>query len=1089
MTTKSVLNRRVQFAFACAVLTLMAVGAISYHGMIVSANSDRWVRHTDDVLENLQRLLSTIRNVESSYRGFVLTGKEPYANSYHVSVANVQLDIATIRDLTVDNPVQQNQIPVLESIAAQNSEYADAIVSLRRTKGLQAAADYMGNAQAPQQFMSQFLVVFHQMKTEELGLLALREADAHRRVVQTKAFLIVGTLLGVLFTIGSAWSVDRDHSALLLAQDALREGESRFRTLANNIPQLAWMADEKGSIFWYNDRWFEYTGTTLEEMAGWGWQKVHHPDRVQAVVDKITRCFKTGEIWEDTFPLRGRDGNYHLFLSRAVPIRDPKGRVLRWFGTNTDISASEESGAKYRNLLEAAPDAMVVVNQSGEIVLLNVQAEKQFGYHRDELLAQKVTNIIPEGFAERLIADDLRSAADALAQQIGTGIELVARRKDGSEFPIELMLSPLESAEGILVTAAIRDISVRKEAEMRLARMEGRYRGLLEAAPDAMVVVNQGGEIVLLNVQAEKQFGYHRDELLGQKVKNIIPEGFAERLIADRTRSAADALAQKIGTGIELTARRKDGSEFPIEIMLSPLESADGTLVTAAIRDISVRKAAEKHLAQMEGRYRGLLEAAPDAMVVVNQGGEIVLLNVRAERQFGYRRDELLGQQVKNIIPEGFAERLIADDLRSAADALAQQIGTGIELTGRRKFGSEFPIEIMLSPLESPEGILVTAAIRDISVRKAAEVHLAQMEGRYRGLLEAAPDAMVVVNQGGEIVLLNVQAEKQFGYRRDELVGQMVKNIIPEGFAERLVADALRSDEDALAQQIGTGIELIAQRKDGSEFPIELMLSPLESAEGILVTAAIRDITMRREAEAHLLEKVDELNRSNVELGQFAYIASHDLQEPLRMVASYTQLLSRRYKGKLDADADEFIAFAVDGASRMQRLIQDLLAYSRVGTKGQDLLDTSSEDAFSQALVNLRGAIEASGALVTHDPLPSVMADEMQLTQLFQNLVGNAIKYQGAGIPHVHISAAKYGAKKWTFSVQDDGLGIDSQYFDKIFGMFQRLHKREEFAGTGIGLAICKKIVERHGGIISVESQLGHGSKFSFALAASGEKS
>ena len=324
-----------------------------------------------------------------------------------------------------------------------------------------------------------------------------------------------------------------------------------------------------------------------------------------------------------------------------------------------------------------------------------------------------------------------------------------------------------------------------------------------------MVVVNQGGEIVLLNVQAEKQFGYRRDELLGQKVTNIIPEGFAERLIADDLRSAEDALAQQIGTGIELIGRRKDGSEFPIEIMLSPLESAEGILVTAAIRNISVRKAAETHLAQMEGRYRGLLEAAPDAMVVVNQGGEIVLLNVQAEKQFGYRRDELLGQKVTNIIPEGFAERLIADDLRSAEDALAQQIGTGIELIGRRKDGSEFPIEIMLSPLESAEGILVTAAIRDISVRKAAEKHLAQMEGRYRGLLEAAPDAMVVVNQGGEIVLLNVQAEKQFGYRRDELLGQKVTNIIPEGFAERLIADALRSAEDALAQQIGTGIELI----------------------------------------------------------------------------------------------------------------------------------------------------------------------------------------------------------------------------------------------------------------------------------------
>jgi light-regulated signal transduction histidine kinase (bacteriophytochrome) len=294
--------------------------------------------------------------------------------------------------------------------------------------------------------------------------------------------------------------------------------------------------------------------------------------------------------------------------------------------------------------------------------------------------------------------------------------------------------------------------------------------------------------------------------------------------------------------------------------------------------------------------------------------------------------------------------------------------------------------------------------------------------------------------------------------------------------------------EDALAQQIGTGIELTGRRKDGSDFPIEIMLSPLESAEGMLVTAAVRDISARKKAEAHLLRKVEELNRSNEELGQFAYIASHDLQEPLRMVASYTQLLARRYTGKLDADADEFIAFAVDGASRMQRLIQDLLAYSRVGSKGKDLLDASSEDALQQALINLRGAIEASGALVTHDALPPVLADETQLIQLFQNLVGNAIKYQRPGTPHVHISAVADGGNKWMFSVKDNGLGIDPQYFERIFGMFQRLHKREEFAGTGIGLAICKKIIERHGGSISVESQPGQGSTFRFALAESQPK-
>ncbi len=616
-------------------------------------------------------------------------------------------------------------------------------------------------------------------------------------------------------------------------------------------------------------------------------------------------------------------------------------------------------------------------------------------------------------------------------------------------------------------------------------KSEAKYRGLLEAAPDAMVVVNQSGVIVLLNVQAEKQFGYRRDELLGQKVTNIIPVGFAERLIADGTRSTEDALAQQIGTGIELIGHRKDGGTFPIEIMLSPLENADETLITAAIRNISVRKMAETHLEQMEGKYRGLLEAAPDAMVVVNQAGEIVLLNVQAEKQFGYRRDELLGQKVTNIIPVGFAERLIADGTRSTEDALAQQIGTGIELIGHRKDGGTFPIEIMLSPLENADETLVTAAIRNISVRKMAETHLEQMEGRYRGLLEAAPDAMVVVNQSGEIILLNVQAEKQFGYRRDELLGQKVTNIIPIGFAERLIADGLRSTEDALAQQIGTGIELIGHRKDRSQFPIEIMLSPLENADGTLVTAAIRDISVRKNAEVLLLQKMEEVNRSNEELGQFAYIASHDLQEPLRMVASYTQLLSKRYKGKLDSDADEFIAFAVDGAARMQRLIRDLLTYSRVGTRTNDVLNISSEIALHQALINLRGAIAESGALVTHDPLPPVLADERQLVQLFQNLIGNAIKYQHAEVPLVHIGATRNSAKKWVFSVRDNGLGIDSQYFERIFGMFQRLHKREEFDGTGIGLAICKKIVERHGGNISIESQLGQGSTFSFALTAS----
>jgi light-regulated signal transduction histidine kinase (bacteriophytochrome) len=260
------------------------------------------------------------------------------------------------------------------------------------------------------------------------------------------------------------------------------------------------------------------------------------------------------------------------------------------------------------------------------------------------------------------------------------------------------------------------------------------------------------------------------------------------------------------------------------------------------------------------------------------------------------------------------------------------------------------------------------------------------------------------------------------------------------------------------------------------------MLSPLESAEGILVTAAIRDISERKESEQHLVKTVGELKRSNEELQQFAYVSSHDLQEPLRMVASYTQLLAKRYKGRLDSNADEFIAFAVDGCNRMQGLIRDLLAYSRAGTNGKAFCEVSAEDALQGALTNLRIAIEQSGAVVSHDSLPAIMTDETQLTQVFQNLVGNAIKYRSAEVPRVHVSATKNGDNEWIFSVRDNGLGIAPQYFERIFIIFQRLHGRDEFEGTGIGLAICKKVLERLGGRIWVESQLGTGSTFYFAL-------
>jgi light-regulated signal transduction histidine kinase (bacteriophytochrome) len=242
-----------------------------------------------------------------------------------------------------------------------------------------------------------------------------------------------------------------------------------------------------------------------------------------------------------------------------------------------------------------------------------------------------------------------------------------------------------------------------------------------------------------------------------------------------------------------------------------------------------------------------------------------------------------------------------------------------------------------------------------------------------------------------------------------------------------------------------------------------------------------REITERKRAEEMLAQQAQELARSNAELEQFAYVASHDLQEPLRMVTSHLQLLEQRYKGKLNANADEFIAYAVDGATRMQMTIEDLLAYSRVGMWGEDFEPTDCEAVLDQTLADLQVAIEESGAVVTHDPLPTVMADDLQLGQVFQNLIGNAIKFRGEEPPRVHVSAQQEG-DEWVFSVRDNGIGIDPEDANCIFEIFQRLHTWEEYPGTGIGLAICKKIVERHEGRIWVESQPGKGSTFYFTI-------
>jgi PAS domain S-box-containing protein len=377
---------------------------------------------------------------------------------------------------------------------------------------------------------------------------------------------------------------------------------------------------------------------------------------------------------------------------------------------------------------------------------------------------------------------------------------------------------------------------------------------------------------------------------------------------------------------------------------------------------------------------------------------------------------------------------------------------------------------------------------------------LQRAEQRFRRLVEAAPDAIVICRETGEMVLVNSRTESMLGYSREELLGQHIRLLVPEWVFE----PSWPVDEDAIAEPVPfvTAREVNAVRRDGRAIPVEIRASPLEIDESLLITSVIRDISERKRAEAkvrllnshleelnaHLEERVvkrtEELQRSNEELAQFAYVASHDLQEPLRTVSVYTQLLARRYGAVLDGDAKLFMEYVTDGAVRMECLIRDLLDFSQIDRYSvEQFKAVSSEHSLIEAIANLQTAITESSATITHDPLPLVKGDSIQITRLFQNLLVNSIKYRDPRLaPLVHISSQRDGPE-WCFAVKDNGIGIEPQYAEKVFGIFKRLHGREN-PGTGIGLAICKKIVARHGGRIWVTSQSGEGATFYFTLPA-----
>jgi len=411
MVSRALRERIVQLAFGSAIAVLVVVGSLAYRSMLASNESNTWVNHTHEVLENLEAAQFAMETIAGSVRGFVLTGDETYLERYQASLLSLTQHEAAVRSLTVDNPEQQRRIPELEKLTAERLQRAKININLRQTEGLAATADTIRSGSG-QQATRDFETIISQMQNEELRLLALRDTTTKQQFSQTKAILFLGTVLGLLITGAAFWSVQRDISRRRLAEKTLQDSEEQYRTLISEVQDYAiFRLDPLGQVVTWNAGAERIKGYTAEEAIGHNFSRFFTPDGIKhGRPEEILRLAAANGRHEEQGLRVRKNGLQFLASSTSTALHDETGKVRGFSEITRDLSESKES-AKYRGLLEAAPDAMVVVNQSGEIVLLNLQAEKQFGYRRDELVGQKVTNIIPNGFAERLIADGLRSRA------------------------------------------------------------------------------------------------------------------------------------------------------------------------------------------------------------------------------------------------------------------------------------------------------------------------------------------------------------------------------------------------------------------------------------------------------------------------------------------------------------------------------------------------------------------------------------------------------------------------------------------------------------------------------------------------------
>jgi len=755
---------------------------------------------------------------------------------------------------------------------------------------------------------------------------------------------------------------------------------------------------------------------------------------------------------------------------------------------NAELAAANEafqrSQEQQRSLFDAFPSPVWVFDcETLDIKDVNQSAIETYGYSRKEFLTLSIKDLRPSEDIPALL-EHIRNSPHGDSSTATWR----HRKKDGSFMDVEITTGAVQYDRRDARLAVATDITERKRIEESVAESEKKFRGLLEAAPDAIVIVNRDGVIVLVNSQTERAFGYSRTELLGQKMEMLVPERYRGNHPQHRDGFFAAPRSRSMGAGLELHGLRRDGTEFPVEISLSPLETEDGILVSSAIRDVTERKKAEE-------KFRALLQAAPDAMVIVDREGEIVLVNSQTEKMFGYTRAELLNQKVEMLLPGRFRKEHPGHRGSFFRDPKIRSMGAGLELFAVRKDGTEFPVEISLSPIETEDGALVSSAIRNISERKQMEEALRETDEKLRLLVSGVRDyAILMLDPEGRITTWSEGAERIKGYRAEEIIGQhFSKFYTPEAAAEGKPALELKhAAEQGRFEEEGWRV-----RKGGSCFWASVVVTPLRDKSGRLrgFAKVTRDITERKRIEEQLETKRNDLTRSNLELiaanrelEAFSYSVSHDLRAPLRSIDGFSLALLEDYQEKLDEEGRDNLHRVRAATQRMGVLIDDLLNLSRVSRSEMKLQRVNLS-----AIGRIVGAELAKGQAKRQvefyaEEGMEAYADPHLMRIVLENLLGNAWKFTSKRESAFIEFGQKVREEGHVYFVRDDGAGFDPIRAARLFGAFQRFHDKDDFPGTGVGLATVQRIIQRHGGRVWAESAVNKGAVFYFTLRGVGEE-